>query len=452
MRSLFFTRSGLDHLFSSLFQFVFLLLIFFLPTQFGKHFWPDFSFIAGIRIDYLSPTLFFTDILLALLLVGFFVHFFLSQKKRKVTASRLSMLRQHGVLVLSLLGVMLGVLLSSRPPLGMYGLLRLTEIVCFAFLTKRFLEHIPQGFLKIALVFSGALMFESTIGFLQFITQHSLGGLLYFVGERAISLQTPGAANASIGGSLLLRPYGTFSHPNVFSGYLFIGNMLLIHALPAVRKNWEKTLFVLALGCSSAILLLTLSRIALILYFVFILVFSVYLLAKKKARKGLKSYVISVMVFIALLSVALPFLLPRFQMAEIAGESLQERMLLMRVSLQMITEHLVFGLGAGQFLVSLPHYLGKTLSFPLLQPVHNIYLLFLAETGIAGGLLFFLFFQSAITNIKKKKSVFLLLLFLFTLLLGVADHYLLTLQQGRLLLGLVCGIVFSKAKSSLAAA
>src|ERR1035437_10261792 len=41
----------------------FYLLVLFLPTQLGKHFWPNFSYVYGIRIDYLSPTLYFTDLL-----------------------------------------------------------------------------------------------------------------------------------------------------------------------------------------------------------------------------------------------------------------------------------------------------------------------------------------------------------------------------------------------------
>ena len=39
------------------------LTILFLPTQLGKHFWPQFSYIYSLRVDYLSPTLYFWDIL-----------------------------------------------------------------------------------------------------------------------------------------------------------------------------------------------------------------------------------------------------------------------------------------------------------------------------------------------------------------------------------------------------
>src|SRR5438105_4334390 len=48
--------------------FIFLLL-FLLPTQLGKHFWPEFSFVQGLRIDYLSPTLYVTDMLVGILFV-----------------------------------------------------------------------------------------------------------------------------------------------------------------------------------------------------------------------------------------------------------------------------------------------------------------------------------------------------------------------------------------------
>ena len=33
-----------------------------IPTQLGLHFWPEWSKVAGIRVDYLSPVLYLTDI------------------------------------------------------------------------------------------------------------------------------------------------------------------------------------------------------------------------------------------------------------------------------------------------------------------------------------------------------------------------------------------------------
>ena len=39
----------------------FFLLLISIPIQLGKHFWPSFSFVQGIRVDYLSPTLYVSD-------------------------------------------------------------------------------------------------------------------------------------------------------------------------------------------------------------------------------------------------------------------------------------------------------------------------------------------------------------------------------------------------------
>ena len=48
-------------------KFLFSLFILSIPLQLGKHFWPFFAFVNGIRVDYLSPTLYFSDALFLLL-------------------------------------------------------------------------------------------------------------------------------------------------------------------------------------------------------------------------------------------------------------------------------------------------------------------------------------------------------------------------------------------------
>src|SRR5689334_11072958 len=48
---------------------LFYTLIILLPTQLGLHLWPDWALVLGRRVDYLSPTLFITDILVGLLFV-----------------------------------------------------------------------------------------------------------------------------------------------------------------------------------------------------------------------------------------------------------------------------------------------------------------------------------------------------------------------------------------------
>src|SRR3982751_4486804 len=46
---------------------LFSLLLILLPTQLGKHFWPFFSYIYSLKIDYLAVTVYFWDFLVYLL-------------------------------------------------------------------------------------------------------------------------------------------------------------------------------------------------------------------------------------------------------------------------------------------------------------------------------------------------------------------------------------------------
>ena len=58
------TRDKLLSNFNNLHRWLFYLLLLLIPTQLGYHFWPDFAFVNGIRVDYLAPTIYLTDLLI----------------------------------------------------------------------------------------------------------------------------------------------------------------------------------------------------------------------------------------------------------------------------------------------------------------------------------------------------------------------------------------------------
>jgi O-antigen ligase len=80
----------------------------------------------------------------------------------------------------------------------------------------------------------------------------------------------------------------------------------------------------------------------------------------------------------------------------------------------------------------------------LIQPVHNIFLLVLSETGVIGLVTFLFVFLKSFLAVIKKRNIYLLLSLLAITILGMFDHYFLTLQQGQLLFSLVLGIALSK--------
>ena len=102
-----------------------------------------------------------------------------------------------------------------------------------------------------------------------------------------------------------------------------------------------------------------------------------------------------------------------------------------------------FGVGSGNFVNWL---MVKEPNLPrnLYQPVHNIYLLVYSETGIFGIFVFILFLIFLIkdfivsTKMEKLYHYSFLIMFGSFLFVGLFDHFLWTLQQGRLMFWLIC--------------
>src|SRR3989344_1384663 len=175
--------------------FLFYLLLFFLPTQLGKHFWADFSTIQGLRIDYLSPTLYLTDILI-------FALFLLSVKKLLPLLFKYK--KNMSLLFIFILSVFLGILNSKNPSAGTYGLIKVLEFIFLG--TYIYFNKKALSLKLIALAFSTGIIFESLLAALQYLNHGSFQGIFYFFGERNFNTNTPGIANASINGQLVLRP------------------------------------------------------------------------------------------------------------------------------------------------------------------------------------------------------------------------------------------------------
>ncbi len=404
---------------------LFSLVLLFLPTQLGKHFFPPFSYVSGIRVDYLSPTFYVTDLLIVLLFV---VTLFVD-----ISIFRQNVFRANKVLVLVFFLLSMGVFLSKNQAAGLYGLCRLVEFLFFGFYTARKVKDLQMP----AVLFSIGIICESLLSVWQFLLQHSVGGLLYLLGERTFFGDTPGVANASISGQLVLRPYGTFPHPNVLAGFLVI-------AMTIIYFQKKNHLFLISLFLGTTALFLTLSRIAIASWVCEAVCLFIYnnrdtLTKKRRSIYGLIGFVI-------ILFFALSPLGQRFFSGNLGDVSLVEREQQMLVGLRMFFDHPLLGVGINNYFAHILYYL-KSKSVLQLQPVHNIYLLLLAQTGVVGFFFTIVFLKKTFQKISKTKSeARRMFFFLFSLLfvLGLSDHYLLTIQQGQLLTAFILGMLWSK--------
>ncbi len=505
---------------------VFYLLVLLLPTQFGKHFWPAFSQVLGIRIDYLSPTLYTTDLLI-------FALFFLWLKRQKklslrgerTPGSRLLDRRETTKQSLSIMGLprsfqslamtrkeqgkflnsqfsiliffaflLLNIFLSNNPLLGLYGLAKILEFFFLGYYVSQNLKTKKEVAITAA-IFSITVIGESLLAIAQYIHQGSLNGFLYFLGERKFTSITPGIANASIIGELILRPYGTFPHPNVLAGFLLC-SLIFIFAWFEDKKDIKKKLLkTVALLLGSLALFLTLSRVAITLWFFIAIVIAFRLffsrhshpviarprsgeaisystrlprrsfLAPRNDKNGIKDFLPLLIIIVSFILLFFTPVLPRLEGTNFTEEAFSQRADLFKSTLIMIKDHPLLGVGLLNFLPGIS-FIQKPLSPTLyLQPVHNIFLLITAEIGII-GLAFFLLFLfktykrllfylslrerrtkselACLTGVWTKQSPAVLLILLSVILiLGLFDHYWLTIQQGQLLFTLILGLCWA---------
>lgn len=372
---------------------LFFLLLALLPTQLGFHFWPEWAFVLGRRVDYLSPTLYVTDVLLFMTIATW------------LFTGKLGGLGGYGKLgVFILLFAVVNIWFSASPWVALYKWLKVLE---FAVLGLYIVKTKPT-IIEITLPLMIGMLYSSAIAILQFALQHSLGGVFWYLGERTFSITTPGIARFD-GIGLWLRPYATFPHPNVLGGYLAV-------TFPLLFLLHERHVIIIKrvaifLGCIA--LSFTFSRSAWIAAGLGI--GATYFLSTKK---NIFLFLTCVFLFSATI-----LLRPAF-----TDESFVQRSELNHAAISMWQSSPILGVGLGNFLVRLPEF-STSRNVNFLQPVHNIYLLVLTEVGIIG------LFAIVILVIMGMKGTWGMykISFACILFLGLFDHYPLTLQQGQLL-------------------
>ncbi|PJE67439.1 hypothetical protein COU95_02330 [Candidatus Shapirobacteria bacterium CG10_big_fil_rev_8_21_14_0_10_40_9] len=397
-------------------EFFFWLLVFFLPTQLGRHFWPDFSLVFGLRVDYLSPIIYLTDLLVAGVL---FSWFWAERKKIRILGIR--WFKKYWWVGAIFVYFLLTSLLSKNPGAALY---KFAKIIEFSLLGL----YIAKNRISLSIIhhpLSIAVIYSSLIAIFQFFKQASLGGIFYWLGERSFNIQTPGIALGEIWGRQFLRPYSIFSHPNSLAGFMLV-SLILILAFSGKRLASSKIKWA-ATGLGTVVILLSFSRA------VWLVGALLGLFTKRKFLLFTFYFLLFTIFFVA----SLP---------GISEKPVQERIQLIKFSLEMIKSNPILGVGLNNFIVRLPEY-WQSGQIRLLQPVHNIYLLILAETGLVGLIIFLWFLVLTFRKLLEIGSWKLVIPLMAILLTGVADHYWFTLQQNQLLATIIFSLAWSKIKS-----
>ncbi len=325
-----------------------------------------------------------------------------------------------------------GVFLSSTPLLSGALFLRFLELIFFYFLILN--QILPQKLIIRLFIYS--LLFQALLALGQFGLQSSIG--LRILGEPILSPLIAGVAKWEFMNFVLLRPYGTFPHPNVLAGALLSGFWLSFY----IWKNERKRLF----GAFALLFFLTLcftfSRSALLALFLGFAVYYVgyYFLSRQK------KYLFPAFAFF-LIVVAFGIHALRYG----DPNALMERVLYLKASYLMFLTY-PFGVGLGNFTRFLQNFTDIKLMPWIFQPVHNVFMLIANEGGGAAFTFFTTLILSKISFLKQKILSFsrddewlfshmMAALFSGFIFIFFVDHYFVTLFQGQMLLFLVFAFI-----------
>jgi hypothetical protein len=441
------------------------LFFFLLPTQLAYFFWPDWAYLFGIKVDFLSPVIFLTDIIALLLAVLWLAELAVENLGRSKNKLKRGILDQvWGDLswpVLATIGFLLiNVFLAYQPLLAVYRLAKWGELVFLLVYFKKGENHgllpvdeadinkslaegecternrepraMPVGicfrrnFSPVFLLpFFFSLLLVSFLSWGQLFAQESLQGFFWCLGERFFNTNSLGVARMDLFNRLFIRPLATFSHPNSLAGFILVSAAVLWKFKGFLRQRLG-LVFYLGLIIILTVLVITFSAAV----WLTIVVAGPLFLAKK--LWGWRFFLVMVLGL-----AALAYLVNYFGLVE--RQSVLERWFLARNAWRLFLERPVFGWGLGNFVLAQGNLFLSRGGFNFYQPVHNLYLLVLAETGFSGLVIFSFWLKRLWKNLDSYWRIVILLI----IISGFFDHYWLTLQQNFLLLGVIPAVALS---------
>lgn len=421
-------------------------LIFLIPTNLSLHLFKQSAHIYGITVDYLIPKLYFSDVVIVGLLSLWLL--------RHLTKVPRWLIQQK---VLSSTTILLGLLVltlvvsaqNSTHPIGAFWFLaKLAEMTWLGFYLS---HHLKLQAIKLPLLLT--LLFQSGIGILQWIQKQSLFGY-WFLGESSLRT-TSHIAKTGITGDIRPLPYGTTPHPNVLAGFIAVGLLVLLvlyapdrstlnlkqlRQLKVIKKFlrqkqfWIKlVLWILILIPTITTLVLTQSVSAVV---VLVLGVTLYVLGSMHWRNTLAM----IAIFLALGIGVSPY---------VESTSITRRVQLLEISWKMFLSDPMLGVGPNNFTARMTDF-GRVISTTrFLQPVHNIYVLWVVEAGLIATILIGLILwqtQNSWLPRVKKVSLTRFIPLIAIAVIGLTDHYPLSLQTGQLLSVLAFVLVFGTQK------
>ncbi len=300
---------------------------------------------------------------------------------------------------------------------------------------------------KLVYVFLGSIFLQASLGIYQFLTQNAFA--CKYLGLAAHDPITPGASVVETLDGRWLRAYGGFDHPNILGGVLAISLILAAYLLARkkilnnAKQIWSSIFLFVFYFIALYALFFTFSRAAWIALLVGLLILLVILI--RRFDKWVVGRFVALLFFSAVLLtiIAIPFqelITTRVAVeTRLEQKSIRDRYEYMAEAGGLMKHNFLGGVGIGNYHTALS--LSDNHQKPAweYQPVHNVFLLLCAQSGIFALLSFLIFGAFLIKYGRREKFAFAIVAALFVLMM--LDHWLLSLPFGVLFLFLALALI-----------
>ena len=411
-------------------EYLMYLFVFLLPWQ-TRWIVRDF-FIQGDIFEYDRISLYGFDILLVILLIGYFIF---GRQGKKVRLNR-------GILVLAVSFIiysLLSVLWANDKLISLYWGVRMMLGGGLFYLIQKI--NFSKVRLALVVVISGAI--QGLLAIWQFLYQDVWG--LKWLGMAAQNARELGTSVVEFGLERWLRAYGSLPHPNILGACLVLSFIGVIYLTTRIEDKYHKLFLIFSSSFIWLGIFFSFSRGAWIVFsLAFILgiiyIFKVGDVFVKKFSRVLWIYgLILLSVFIW---TTLPIVKTRLnigQPARLEVKSNMERLDSYGQAGEIIRENWLVGVGMGNYTFELQNKHPDLKAWDI-WPVHNVYLLILAEIGLLGILIMGLWMGYILYLLIKNKKWSYVGLLLVVYGLFMFDHFWWTLASGLYIIWLVMGL------------
>jgi hypothetical protein len=390
--------------------------------------------IDGQYFEYGTLSLYGTELLLGVMIVLGIIYALplLRKIKQGVKANYVGVI----VTVLLLLFLAINVLLSGNQEVAWQKLGWLILAAAFASL----ILLVRPKLINLGVAFTTSALAQSYFAIKQFMEQKIIANK--WLGMAAQDPEILGTPVVETVDGRWLRSFGTLTGPNVLAPFLVISLLFITHLFYQARTKKEKRFFLLSYVIIAVALLTTFSKAAILCAIGATLVYS-FLVRKEAARTKAVAKLSLVFLFVIIVfTISFPnLIMTRIQgTARLEQNSYSERLEQYQEFNGLAGKNWLWGAGLGNYAMELQR-VKPDLEAWAYQPIHNAWLVMIAEVGLLGVLIKLGFLLWRLIK-RSNDGAFAFIILGSTSFMALFYHFWWSLWFGLLFLGLIGAITF----------